>query len=242
MKKFKALRKAIDTVLKIIYPNRCMGCSVLLNANSDSPLCAQCIKDFEEYKGNRCEKCGRIMEHKGKCIDCNSQKRYFDKGYCMAEYKGSLRNAILSFKYGNKLRYADYLGFVLLSYASREISAKYDYITAVPLHSKRLRQRGYNQSELITKAIAEGLDITYSNILVRQKETKPQNSLNKKQRYENIKGAFEMAKGQNIENKSILIIDDIYTTGATINECCKVLKKNKAKIVDFLVLSCRADE
>lgn len=238
----KTMKKAADLLMRIIYPARCIGCGKLLAIDGDKWLCTDCTEDFTEHKGLRCLVCGRPTDHKGKCSDCRSGSIYFDKGYCILEYKDAVRNAILKFKYKYKSGYAKYFGSLLSDYAKRNIELKYDYVTAVPLHKKRLRERGYNQSELIAKILAKNMGVAYKELLVRQKPTLPQNRLNKKQRQDNIKNAFIPAKGADIEGRSILMVDDIFTTGTTMNECAKILKRQGAYRVDFIALSCRSEE
>ena len=236
------IRKAAKLLLRIIYPSKCMGCGRLLDIDKNQWLCGSCEEYFAEPKGSRCESCGRITEHKGKCTDCLKDSVYFDKGYCVLEYGNAVRNAILKFKYRNKFRYAKYFGGILSEYAAENIVFDYDYVTAVPLHKSRLRERGYNQSELMARYLAKSMGTEYRELLVRQRPTAPQNKLNRKQRQENIKNAFIPVENADIEGKGILVGDDIFTTGATMNECCKVLKKNKAHQVDFIALSSRNND
>ena len=121
--------------------------------------------------------------------------------------------------------YYTYLGSKMTEYYFEYIMESYDYITAVPIHKKKLKVRGYNQAELLAEYISEQINIPYCTILKRTVNTKPQNALSKKERVTNIKNAFSLIDNIDIKNKSILIVDDIFTTGTTINECCKVLKK-----------------
>ena len=115
---------------------------------------------------------------------------------------------------------------------------KYDIIIVVPISKKRQKERGYNQSELIAKEISKMLSIKIEkNIIKKLKNTPPQSSLNKEQRQENIRGVYKVFNIEKIENKNILIIDDIYTTGSTVNECSKMLRKAQPRKVDVLVLA-----
>lgn len=236
------MKRAAKLLLRIIYPSKCMGCGCLLDIDKNEWLCPECEKDFREPEGHRCERCGRITDRMENCTDCVNGSIYFDKGYCVLEYSDAVRNAILKFKYKSKFRYAKYFGKILSDYARQNIIFKYDYVTAVPLHKSRFRERGYNQSELIARYLAKSMGTKYRELLVRQRPTAPQNKLNRKQRHENIKNAFIPVENADIEGKGILIVDDIFTTGATMNECCKVLKKNKAYQVDFIALSSRNNE
>lgn len=236
------LKQIIDDILTVIYPDHCIGCDKILRAGENKWVCDDCRCHFEIKDYRKCEICGRIIYHRGNCRICNSEKMYFDKGYSVFEYKEAVRNAIREFKYKGMFRYGEFLGKIMADYAVNNIDAKFDYVTAVPLHPKRYRGRGYNQSEILAKAVARALGVEYKNLLVRCVNTKPQNSLDRKERLKNIKGAFSIKENVSVENKNILIIDDIFTTGSTVNECSKTLKKNKASGVEFFALSCRSED
>lgn len=238
----KLIKQIFNDVFTIIYPNRCMGCDEILSIGEGKWLCEKCMPQFEIKEYKRCSICGRIIYHNGKCRVCNSEKIYFDKGYSLFEYKNSVRNAVRQFKYKSMKSYGKYLGNLMSDYAVSIISMKFDYVTAVPLHRKRLKSRGYNQAEILAKTVAKELNAEYKDIIVRHINTKPQNNLGKAERQKNIKNAFSLNKDVSVKDKTILLIDDIFTTGSTINECSKVLKKNKAARVEFLTLSCRSED
>lgn len=238
----KIPKKAATLLVRIIYPCRCIGCTKLLDIDEDPWLCTECARDFGETEGYRCESCGRLMDRKGKCSDCSGGNIYFDKGYCVLDYKGAVRDAILRYKYKNKFRYAKYFGSVMSQYAIRNFLLGYDYVTAVPLHKTRFKERGYDQAMLIARILAKSIGSKYKRLLIRQRATVPQNSLNKKQRQKNIKNAFKTMDNVNIKGKRILVVDDIFTTGATMNECCRMLRKSGAYKIDFIALSSRSLE
>lgn len=239
--KYLPKMKILNFLLTFIYPKACMSCNTLLNYNTKIELCDNCAKDFNPYRGNRCITCDRPIDNTGECSICKSEKIYFEKGYCVYPYAGAVRNTILNFKFKNMALYYTYLGSKMTEYYFEYIMESYDYITAVPIHKKKLKIRGYNQAELLAEYISEQINIPYCTVLKRTVNTKPQNALNKKERVVNIKNAFSLIDNINIKNKSILIVDDIFTTGTTINECCKVLKKAGAFKVDFLSLSAKRE-
>lgn len=239
--KYLPKMKILNFLLTFIYPKTCMSCNTLLNYNTKIELCDNCAKDFNPYRGNRCITCDRPIDNTGECSICKSEKKYFEKGYCVYPYAGAVRNTILNFKFKNMALYYTYLGSKMTEYYFEYIMESYDYITAVPIHKKKLKVRGYNQAELLAEYISEQINIPYCTVLKRTVNTKPQNALNKKERVVNIKNAFSLIDNINIKNKSILIVDDIFTTGTTINECCKVLKKAGAFKVDFLSLSAKRE-
>lgn len=119
-----------------------------------------------------------------------------------------------------------------------ELFGSYDIISAVPIHKKRKHDRGYNQSELIAKELAKNIPNTiYKNILKKTINNQRQSELKKEERLENVKNVYQIQNRQIIENKRIVLFDDIYTTGSTVNECSRVLKENGAKEILVLTLA-----
>ena len=119
-----------------------------------------------------------------------------------------------------------------------ELFGSYDIISAVPIHKKRKHDRGYNQSELIAKKLAKNIpNIIYKNILKKTINNQRQSELKKEERLENVKNVYQIQNRQIIENKRIVLFDDIYTTGSTVNECSRVLKENGAKEILVLTLA-----
>ena len=123
---------------------------------------------------------------------------------------------------------------------SRQFSfvKSYDIIFPVPIHKKRMKERGYNQSELISRELASTLDLEiYTNVLVKVKNNKPQSILTQKEREENTKNVYKLANSEKIYNKKVLIFDDVYTTGATINACIKEIEKARPSKIGVLTLA-----
>ena len=119
-----------------------------------------------------------------------------------------------------------------------ELFGKYDIIGAVPIHKKRINERGYNQSELIAREIAKSIpNLEYKKILIKIKNNQRQSELKKEDRLENVKNVYKIQNRQIIQNKKIILFDDIYTTGNTVNECSRVLKENGAKEILILTLA-----
>lgn len=145
----------------------------------------------------------------------------------------------MKYKYKRKMHLSKPLGELMAQYirSSFDIS-RVDYIVPVPLHEKRLHERGYNQAELLSHEISRHFGVpTLSGLLHRTRETKPQFDLPRNDRFKNVKGAFALHGAHHIKGKRILILDDIYTTGSTISECTRVLKEGEAAQVHVLTLS-----
>ena len=202
-------------------------------------MCAFCGKIDENFL---CEKCNKKFE---KLTNVHIQK-YKNKTYAehiyMFKYT-DIRREILEYKFDDKAYYYKTISQVFLKNKKIcEILKTYDIIIPVPIHNKRRKERGYNQSELIARAISKTLGIPIvKNVLVKIKNTVPQSSLNKVQRAENAKGVYSAKNHTKLRNKKILLIDDIYTTGSTLNECANALIQKGIKREQIGVLTLAKD-
>jgi ComF family protein len=156
----------------------------------------------------------------------------------MGPYEGMLKMAIHGFKYRNQSTLASPLGELLSLYGGNTLNIKeYGLIIPVPLHFSRLRQRGFNQSLMLARKIGEMWNIKVSaEILIKLKHTTPQTMLSYKQRQKNVRGVFA-CRVNKAAGKKVLLIDDVYTSGSTVDECARVLKKNGSVKVDVLTLA-----
>lgn len=222
--------------LYIVFPKSCISCSKAIDIKKEKPICDKCIKGFTKVDSLKfkCNKCGRIIEYNGLCTMCSSEKEYYDSGICVYEYSHSLRDAIINYKFKGLHYHSKYFGNVMAE--NLHNTSDYDIITFVPLHKIKHKQRGYNQAELLAKVISEIHGITLCQALTKVKNTRQQSTLSSKEREINVRNAFKCSA--DVKNKSILIVDDILTTGHTINECSRILKKAGAKRVDFITLAC----
>ena len=198
------------------------------------PVCGFCGKICKEHL---CENCKKEIDAKSICKVEKIEDKYFDEKAYIMRYDGKLRDKILLYKFKEEAYlYKTFAKIVLNSKKICDILKTYDIIVPVPIHKKRKGLRGYNQSELIAREIAKNIDeLKIANVLKKVKNNPRQSSLDKQNRIENVKNAYEIANKEIICNKRIILFDDIYTTGATANECSKVLKQNGAKYI--LVLS-----
>jgi ComF family protein len=227
-----------DVIARILFPRRCVFCKTVLNIDYDDYICTECAERIEKISGNVCEKCGVPIVGVGRCRNCNSQEHQFDKGYAVYVYEGEIRATILRFKYNNKGGYARFFGRELAKYAEECELPRVDYVVPIPIHKDRLRKRGYNQSLLVAEVYCKERGECCAALLERTGKTKPQSGLSKTDRAKNVKNAFAISdKSISIKGKSILLIDDIFTTGSTVDECARVLKKAGADKVYSLCLS-----
>lgn len=174
---------------------------------------------------------------------CNQHKVYYDRGYVIFEYEGQIKECIIKYKFKNRKSYSEYFAEVMAEHIKAKNDGTYkdiyDFITCVPLYKSKKRVRGYNQTELIAKRISRHLNIPFIKAIKKIRNTKQQSTLSAKEREINIKNAFECCV--NVKNSSVLVVDDVLTTGHTINECSRMLKKAGADKVDFVVIACVYD-
>lgn len=220
----------------VLYPQTCCFCGTLCGKY----VCSKCISLLEYIKEPVCKKCGKpILESREMlCFDCSKNVNYFKQGKSLWLHSGRVRWSIYQFKYHNRRTYGLYYADEMWRRFGEQIRQwEIDVIIPVPLHPKRKRERGYNQSEILAKRLGKRLNIPVdAKAVIRKKKTTAQKNLNHKERAENMRDAFEVRKmRKNIKN--ILIVDDIYTTGNTINELSKALQKKGDFQVFFLTIS-----
>lgn len=219
----------------IFFPSnyKCIFCGVEIDRDF---VCENCYELLNLIK-TPCVKCGG--EHVGSgdvCLECRKYSREFDKGYSVCNYDGDIKIKILSFKNHN----GKYLGtcFSKMMYDKfLDLKNVYDYIIPIPIHKNRQKKRGFNQSDILAKEISKNTGKVYNNIMFRRKDTPHQSGLNRDNRVENLENAFELFDGVSVEGKDILLIDDIFTTGSTIDEASRFLKSKGALKVDYLCLA-----
>jgi len=231
-------------ILDILLPTACSYCSSSVGDSGVPFFCSACWNDFAVMSGPLCPSCGRQFESSEAlrhspdhcCLDCRKQTPFFDQAVSIGYFEGPLREAIHQFKY----RPCRSLGVPLGRWMAENLGAvrAVDLVIPVPLHSSRLRQRGFNQALLLANQVADSfsLPLCYDN-LVRLKRTKPQVELSPEERLQNVKNAFSMLVPDRMIGKSVLIVDDVYTTGATMNECSRILKEAGAVRVSALTIA-----
>lgn len=232
-------KNIIKALEKIFFPNICPICGTVIRPKER--ICAECIAKVKIVKEPKCQKCGKKLETDEKlfCTDCDGVKHVFDRGICIFEYTDELKKSLYGFKYDNKRCYSDLFGYTGAEKYRRLLKQwKVERILPVPMYRKKQQKRGYNQAETFGQDLSEytGIKLDYK-CLVRVRETKPQKGLSKEERYRNLQKAFgvdmERVKGV----KSVLLVDDIYTTGSTIDACAKVLKAAGVKKVYFMCVA-----
>lgn len=214
-------------MLDLIYPRRCPVCQDIVVAKEPGALiCSLCRRHLPYIREPRCLKCGKEVEREEQeyCADCLQHPKHYRKGYPLFAYKAPVREGVQAFKYHNRREYAGFYGEALTEQFGTEFQELgLDGILPVPLHRRRLRRRGYNQAELLAVQLGKRLDVpVYAHLLVRTVDTVPQKDLNDRERMENLKRAFHFHENK-VQLNRVLLIDDIYTTGSTIEACTQVL-------------------
>jgi len=206
---------------------------MILSPGSSICLCGQCAAEVDYFNNS--------IIPLNLPDDC---KIYCDGIICVGRYSNLLKKSIKKFKFSNKPSYYRTFGKLLaLKVQNTPQLGDLDVIIPVPLHKNRQRQRGYNQAELIARYAAGQLGLKCENsVLIKTVETKAQSLLSKSQRLGNLEGSFTVKSPKCVEGKSVLLVDDIVTTGSTINQCCKALKLAGAeRIIAGVIATTRAD-
>ncbi len=210
-------------LLDLIYPPVCGICDKINKKN----LCKKCELKIKKYEINKIE-------------DCRKDKlKYFDYHIKIFRYENIIRDKIIDYKFNEKAYlYKTFEKMILKTKKTYSFLKKYDIILYVPMFKKHKLIRGYNQSELIARKISDTLGITLEkNNLAKVINTKKQSTLTKSEREKNVKNAFKLKNPEKIKDKKIILFDDIYTTGSTVNECSKVLKKAGAAEIVILTIA-----
>ncbi len=243
--------KLLNQLIDLIYPPRCHICNAFLwekTAHLDQEevsLCRECFISLTPVISPLCPLCGRPFATKSgedhTCEDCLLKRPFYDIARSPYVYEGNLMTAIHEFKYGKKSYLARSLGPLLASYADTWLGRDNDLLVMpVPLHPKRLKERGFNQSLLLARHVASRLEANLDYLSLRRNRwTRPQIGLTSDERKRNVRRAFEIVRPEGLKGKTVLLVDDVATTGSTLNECARALKKAGVEEVFCLVLTCQ---
>lgn len=240
----RRMKKTFMAGLDLLFPPSCPCCKRMI-CTAKTSLCADCFSQLKFIQIPYCNCCGKEFPGGGEnhlCGDCLKSSWQFDKARSFFAYEGIIAGLIHNLKYSGEMNGLE--AFKWLSGQSVLLSdlAAPDFILPVPLHIKRLRQRGFNQALLLARYLFpdEKKKIRY-DILLRKMNTISQTTLSGRERRKNLKNAFFVERASEIAGKNILLVDDVFTTGATADECARVLKIAGAVKVEVLTI-CRADK
>ncbi len=234
-KLLKFFNKAWDFVL----PDNleCIFCGKEIGDKNEYSTCEKCYDKFLN-KGKVCEKCGEFIFSKSKyCLSCKKRVSYT---YVIARapfvYTGETKKVVYKLKYQGGRYLAKYMAqFMALEYQNMNVEC--DLIVPVPIHKTKLKARGYNQAQLLGEELSKLIYVPINQDLIKEKPTKTQTALTKEKRQENLSGTFNVLNNENLFNKTILLVDDVFTTGATVEECSRMLLKEGANKVYALTFA-----
>jgi len=217
--------------LNLLFPPRCVICQ-----QSGSWLCPACQDGIEYIRPPVCPHCGQPTSMPRLCPSCREAPPQIDGIRAVGYLEGALRTAIHRFKYSNMRLLATPLGQLMSQYLLQN-HLPVDVVVPVPLHPHRLRERGYNQATLLAKEVEKALGLPLlEDALLRVRSTIPQVGLTARERRDNVRGAFHCADG-NLKGQRILLVDDVCTTGATLEACSLALRQEGVGVVWGLVLA-----
>lgn len=215
--------------LDLIFPPK-TTCLICKNAIKTGYICEKCKNTLKFIQGNTCSICGKPINYEGICHDCLHYGHVFRQNVSTFEYDDAMKGLIARFKYFKERHlaafFAEYMAISL-----EDMKWPIDVIVPVPLHKSKLDERGYNQAELLARELSYRFDIFMTKALRRIRNTPTQTALHREERINNVKGAFKIMYKETVMGKNVLLIDDILTTGATLDECARVLKDSGANEV-----------
>lgn len=241
---FHLLKSLLLQGTDLVIPNICVHCNSRIR-QPESFLCFECRSRQIFIPKATCEKCGYYFEFTNKditlksCPHCCDEDFVFDKGCAAVPYDKITQELIHNFKYGEMTKISNKLVELLAVWVDKHKPfAKIDVVVPVPLHHVRERERGYNQSALLASALASHFQWPYrSDLIKRTKYTKSQTSLKGEERKGNVDKAFSVDKNTGLKDYDILVVDDVFTTGATVNAISKELKSKGAASVYVLTVA-----
>lgn len=230
------------TIISLLYPRRCPVCGDIVSPENIL-IHPSCISRLSPVKSPTCKKCGKevLGEHTEYCYDCSRHRRTFEWGMALLKYNEAAKHSMAAVKYKNRREYLDFYAAAIDSRFRKNIlRLQADALVPVPIHPSRRRTRGYNQAEELAVRLSRRWGIPVdTGLLIRSKKTAPQRELNPTERLKNLQEAFAV-NGERPDSsgipETVVLIDDIYTTGSTMEACSRALKAAGVKRVYFVVI------
>jgi len=240
------LSEASDALISVFFPAGCRVCDKLLTTASRVPICGECLGSFVRVPALACEVCGRPLAAFGEaggqpllCPMCRDKTYAFERARSFALYEGALVKAILVLKFEQIQPLGDWFAERLREVLDKEKEVLTpDVVVPVPLHRQREKERGYNQAALISKPLAKRLRLPHRAVLLMRTRPRPdKHILSLEERWESVRGAFATRPGSQVDNQRVLLVDDVLTTGATLDACSRALREAGAKSVIGLTVA-----
>ena len=232
----------LEIFLSLLLPHKCMQCSKIVS--KAGLLCVNCWEQIEFITKPYCSTCGVPfefdIEQELECGTCIKRKPYFDSAFSLFKYSKQSQKILHKLKYNDKPHMSKHLALWLFNRMTSAETKSYQYIIPIPIHRKRMRQRFYNQSALLADYFSKYSGIRFlPNALIKTKYHAPQTGLSQAERLSNVKNSFSINPKiiKFIVGYSVILIDDVYTTGSTLNECSKVLKEAGCKTIKAITVA-----
>ncbi|MBI1739143.1 MAG: ComF family protein [Acidobacteria bacterium] len=239
-------REALDALASLVFPAPCRICEGTLTTASRIPICSACLDSLQPLAGPACHKCGRpfvsavaVAAPQPLCHLCRRDVYNFDLARSFAAYNDAMVRAIVLLKYHEVTPLGAWFAARLAEMVARDPEAlAADVVVPVPLHVSRLRERGYNQAELIAQPLAKRLGLPLrSYLLVRTRPRPEKLKLTRQERWRTVRGAYAMRTDAKIDKLRVLLVDDVLTTGATVDSCAQALRRAGASRVVALTVA-----
>lgn len=234
----------LENILDILYPRRCPICQEVVKKRGEM-ICPSCRKEIAPIQEPVCKKCGKpIMDAAEEyCCDCGKMGHLYTRGLAVLPYTGKVRKSLHQIKFHNKKEYLDFYGPYMAEVLGKRILAwGAQALIPVPLHRSKRRKRGFNQAEILAVEVGRALGIPVrTDVVQRIRNTRPQKDLSLRERQNNLKGAFKISQ-YDVKLKKIILVDDIYTTGSTIDGIAGKLLEQGAEEVYFIALCIGKDD
>jgi len=231
------VNKIIKAFLDWIYPPKCPVCAKILSADNKY-ICPECFEKLKLIGEDACPSCGAALGLSGICFNCENDFS-FESNIAFFEYNETMREIIHSIKYGKKAHKMIALASIMAEHAGDKLDnySDFDIIIPVPLHKKRFRKRGFNQADIIGEKIAELTGVKLeADICERKVDTAPQSLTGSGSRRQNVEGIFDLKANIDVKGKKIILADDIFTSGSTLNSLSNMLKELGAETVVCVTL------
>lgn len=223
----------------LVFPSECEICDASLSHKADG-VCAPCERTIRSIPAPHCPSCGRTRSAAAeRCGECADGVFHFDEAFATAHYDGAMRELLHRFKFEGRHYLKKALSARLVRFCREHLAdRRFDAVLAVPLSAARMKERGFNQSRLLSKPLARALGLPEASSRLNRKRTaSPQHRLSKELRAENVHGCFGVAPGASFAGQKLLLVDDILTTGLTASECARTLKLSGAASVTVLAVA-----
>lgn len=240
------LRGLLKGLRDLIYPNCCLACKNRIKpcGAEQNFICAPCRDKIEMNLPPFCACCGRRLAKdslvKNICSGCLKTKFHFDRAFSPCRYSGTIKKLIHEFKYAGRDYLGQSFGPIMNNFIKEySLPVEYvDFIIPIPLHNSRLREREFNQAQILSEQVGKEFNKkVLTGVLIRNKATKTQTELNPEERRLNVEKSFYVTKPALVKNRNLLLIDDVFTTGATSSEAARSLKESGAGIVFVMTLA-----